>query len=95
MLYHELGFESLASRRWYHKLCSFVAFIKFSRLSHLGNLFEAIPTAKRAYITRNNDKLPHFKVKHNYFKNSLFPPTMIEWNRQSIKTFVIPKVSLV
>ena len=30
--YHELGFESLASRRWYHKLC---CFYKVSRLSHL------------------------------------------------------------
>ena len=44
-------------------------------------LFEVIPTAKRAYITRNNDKLPHFKVKHNYFKNSFFPSTVIEWNK--------------
>ena len=44
-------------------------------------LFEVIPTAKRAYITRNNDKLPHFKVKLNYFKNSFFPSTVIEWNK--------------
>ena len=44
-------------------------------------LFEVIPTAKRAYITRNNDKLPHVKVKHNYFKNSFFPSTVIEWNK--------------
>ena len=79
MLYHELGFESLASRRWYHKLCSFVAFIKFSRLSHLGNLFEAIPTAKRAYITRNNDKLPHFK-------NVFFPSTVINLNIRNSKS---------
>ena len=35
----------------------------------------------RLYITRNNDKLPHFKVKHNYFKNSFFPSTVIEWNK--------------
>ena len=26
-------------------------------------LFDVIPIAERAYITRNNDKLPHFKVK--------------------------------
>ena len=44
-------------------------------------LFEVIPTAKRAYITRNNDKLPHFKVKHNYFKKFFFPSTVIEWNK--------------
>ena len=44
-------------------------------------LFEVIPTAKRAYIARNNDKLPHFKVKHTYFKNSFFSSTVIEWNK--------------
>ena len=27
------------------------------------------------------DKLPHLKVKHNYFKNSFFPSTVIEWNK--------------
>ena len=44
-------------------------------------LFDVIPTVKRAYITRNNDKLPYFKVKHKHFKNSFFPSTMIEWNK--------------
>ena len=53
-------------------------FIKFSRLSHLGTYSKR---AKRAYITKNNDKLPHFKVKHNYFKHSFFPSTVIEWNK--------------
>ena len=71
-LYHELGFESLVSRRWYRKLCCFYKVFKTQSPRHL---FE------RNYITRNNDKLPHFKVKHNYFKNSFFPPTVIEWNK--------------
>ena len=43
-------------------------------------LFDVIPTAKRADITRDDDKLPHFEVKHNYFKNSFFPLTETEWN---------------
>ena len=77
-LYHELGFESLVSRRWYRKLCCFYKVFKTQSPRYL---FEVIPTAKRAYITRNNDKLPHFKVKHNYFKNSFFPSTVIEWNK--------------
>ena len=45
------------------------------------HLFEVIPTAKRAYITRNNDMLPHFIVKHNYFKNFFFPSTVIKSNK--------------
>ena len=41
--------------------------MKFSRLSHLV-FIRGFPTVKRAPITRNNDILPHFKVRHNYFK---------------------------
>ena len=77
-LYLELGFESLVSRRWYRKLCCFYKVFKTQSPRYL---FEVIPTAKRAYITRNNDKLPHFKVKHNYFKSSFFPLAVIEWDK--------------
>ena len=77
-LYYVLGFESLIRTRWYRKLCCFYKMFKTQSPRYL---FEVIPTAKRAYITRNNDKLPHFKVKHNYFKNSFFPSTVIEWNK--------------
>ena len=31
-------------------------------------------------MTRNKDSIPLFNVKHNYFKNSFFPSTIIEWN---------------
>ena len=41
-------------------------------------LFDVIPAAKRAYITRINDKLLHVKVKHKHFKNPFFPSTVIE-----------------
>ena len=37
-----------------------------------------LKTSKRASITRNNDNLPHFKVKHNCFKNSIFPSIVTE-----------------
>ena len=42
-------------------------------------LFEAIPTAKRACITRNNNKLPHFK-------NVFFPSTVINLNIRNSKS---------
>ena len=76
-LYHKLSFESFVSRRWYRKLC---CFYKVFKLQSPRYLLEVIPTvySKRAYITRNNDKLAHFKVKHNYFKNPFFPSTVIE-----------------
>ena len=77
-LYYELDFESLVSKRWYPKLCCFHKAFKTQAPRYL---FEVIPTAKRADITRNHDKVPHFKVKHNYFKKFFFPSTVIEWNK--------------
>ena len=74
-LYHGLGFESLESRRWYRKLsCSY----KIFKTQLRRYLFDVIPAAKRTYITRNGDKLPHLKIKHNYFKNSFFSSTVVE-----------------
>ena len=40
-------------------------------------LFELISTARQAYITRHENSVPLFDVKHGYFKNS----TVIEWNK--------------
>ena len=40
--------------------------------------FDVIPTAKRAYITRIDDKPPHFKEERNYFKSTFFPSTVIK-----------------
>ena len=75
-LYHELGFETLESRSG---IVNFVAPLKFVRLSHL-DIYYVIPSAKRAYITRNNDKLSHFKVRNNHFENSFFLSMLIELN---------------
>ena len=33
------------------------------------------------YTFRNLDKIPYFKTKHNFFKNSFFPSVIIEWNK--------------
>ena len=68
--------------KFYHELCCFYKIFKTHSPKYL---FDIIPTAKRVYITRNNDKAPHFKVKHNYFKNSFFPSTVIVWNKLDLK----------
>ena len=52
-------------------------------------LFDKIPTTRAACRTRSNiGKIPRFKVKHNFFKNSFFQSTVIEWNNldKSIKS---------
>ena len=81
-LYEELGFESLQQRRWYKKLCLFFKIIKNQSPKYL---FELIPTARQAYMTRHKNSVPVFNVKHDYFKNSFFPPAIIEWNKLDSK----------
>ena len=39
-----------------------------------------IPIRSPAYSTRNHINIPLFKSKHNFFKNSFFPSTIIKWN---------------
>ena len=77
-LYHELGWESLQCQRWYRKLCLFYKIFKENKPVYLFNL---IPSKNSNYNTRNTDKITPFHTKHNFFKNSFFPSTVIEWNK--------------
>ena len=43
-------------------------------------LFNLIPE-KTSYTTRNTDCIPLIKIKHNFFKNTFFLSTIIEWNK--------------
>ena len=43
-------------------------------------LFRTIPQRISSYITGNSDEIPRFKTKNNFYKNSFFPNTTIEWN---------------
>ena len=64
--------------RWFRKLSHF---FKITKNQPPKYLFDKIPTTRTAYRTRNNiDNIPRFNVKHNFFKNSFFPSTVIEWN---------------
>ena len=33
------------------------------------------------YRTRNADDVPYFNIRHNFFKNSFFSSSVIEWNK--------------
>ena len=76
-IYQELGFESLQQRHCCRKLCSF--YKDFKNESPL-YLFNIIPIRNPAYSTRHHVNIPLFKTNHNFFKNSFFPSTIIEWN---------------
>ena len=69
--------ESLQCRRWYRKLCLFYKIFKENKPVYLFNL---IPSKNSNYNTRNTDKITPFHIKHNFFKNSFFSYTVIEWN---------------
>ena len=77
-LYQELGLESLQLRRWYKKLCSFY---KIYNKQAPGYLTELIPTRNEAYQTRHLANIPSLSFKHNFFKNTFFPSTILEWNK--------------
>ena len=77
--YQELRLESL-NRRWFRKLCQFYKILKSKSPRYL---FDIIPTKLRAYNTRYCDNIPLLKIKHNYFRNSLFPSSIVEWNKLS------------
>ena len=65
-LYEELGLESLQHRRWYRKLCY---------------LYKIVSASNTIYNTRDTDDIPLMNIKHNFFKNTFFPSTKIEWNK--------------
>ena len=80
-LYQELGLESLQERRWYRKLCYFFRIFKGQSPDYLSKI---LPSIRRAYNTRNVDYIPCLNTRHNFFRNSFFPSTLIEWNNLNI-----------
>ena len=74
----ELGLQSLQQRRWYRKLYLFFKVYKNQCPKYL---FDIIPQSNCPYRTRNALNIPHINVKHQFFKNSYFPSTIIEWNK--------------
>ena len=81
-LNQELGLESLRKRRWYRKLCYFFKIFEGQSPEYL---FRILPSVSKAYNPRTNGKIPLFSGKHNFFINSFFPSTVIEWNNLDLK----------
>ena len=80
-LYQELDLESLQKRRQYRKLCYFFKILKRQSLDYLSKI---LPCIRRVCITRNVDYIPCFNTKYNFFRNSFFPSTLVEWNNLDI-----------
>ena len=77
-LYKELGLESFQHRRWYRKLCYLYKMVVNKSPNHL---FKVVPASNTNYNIRNTNDIPLMYIKHNFFENTFFPSTIIEWNR--------------
>ena len=71
-LYNELGLESLKFRR----LCTFFKMIIYGKPEYLLN---KIPSTQIHYNTRNADQVETYYCRTDFFKNSFFPYTIIDW----------------
>ena len=82
--------ESLQHRRCYRKLCCFYKILKGQFPKYLFNI---IPKLTTPCSSRNANNIPHFKVKHSFFKNILFPSVIFEWNKLDTKIQNVPSLN--
>ena len=54
-------------------------FYKFYKYEFPQYLFKLVPLRQSSYTTRNTEKIPPFKTKHDFFKQKFFPSAVIEW----------------
>ena len=76
-IYCDLGLESLKLRIWLRELNHFGKILNEKFLLYLFNL---IPNLNCINSTKRNNKIPPINVRHNYFKNSFFLLTLLDWN---------------
>ena len=74
-IYHELGLESLKSRRWYKRLTSMFNIMRNEAPDYLINL---IPKREHKIKTRNC-QIPTYHCRTDCFKYSFFPSALSEW----------------
>ena len=72
------GLKTLQQRPWYRKLWCFYKILKSQSPKYL---YSIIPIHNMSYRTRQCNKIPAINVKHDFFKNTYFPSTIMEWNK--------------
>ena len=78
-LYQELGLESLADRRWFHRLVHFFKIVRGICPNYLTNL---LPPMQYSYVNRGNTIFRMYRANTDYFNNSFFPFCVKEWNNK-------------
>ena len=95
-IYRELGFESLADRRWFRRMCTFWKIVKGISPTYLQNYLPVIQYSRNP--TRQN-LFSAIPSKTDYFGNSFFPYSVNQWNnldpviRNTVKISMFKKPS--
>ena len=76
-LYQELGLETLQQRRWYRKLCCLYKILKSQSPKYFYSIISIHNMSQR---TMQCNKIQATTVKHDFFKDTIFPSAIIEWN---------------
>ena len=76
-IYHELGFESLADRRWFRRMCTFWKIVKGISPTYLQNYLPVIQHSRNPIRQNLFSAVPS---KTDYFGNSFFPYSVNQWN---------------
>jgi hypothetical protein len=83
-LYHELGWNSLKTRRKVHKFNIFYQIINRLTPNYLYNNIANILERERTHNTRGTGNLCRFKTRISSFYNSYFPCMARTWNTISL-----------
>ena len=79
-------------RRWYRKLCCFYKTFKDQSQKCLLNIMLKLT---RPCSTRSTNNIPHFEVKHSFFKKPLFPSVIIDWNKLDPEIQNAPSLNII
>ena len=90
-IYRELEFESLADRRWFHRMCTFWKIVKGISPTYLQNYLPVIQHSRNP--TRQN-LFSAIPSKTDYFGNSFFPYSVNQWNNLDPAIRSIDKISM-
>ena len=80
MLFSELGWESLQTRRDKHKLITFYKIWHGLAPIYLANLVPPLVQDILSYNLRNSDHIQNFQANTKLFRDSFFPSTIRAWN---------------
>ena len=94
LLYNEVGWTSLKSRREYFKLCFMQKVVHKIAPTYLVKLLPNTVNSNVHYELRNSENIEQFTFRTEKFRKSLFPDCVRKWNALDSNLQCEPSVSL-